>query len=100
MLTAQENELFTRIGPGTPMGEMLRRYWHPVGCRAHGWLYDRSGRCLEQPPEPEGSSYRDKIKLASYQTREFNGLIFGYLGPDPAPLLPHYDVMLMEDGVK
>jgi 5,5'-dehydrodivanillate O-demethylase len=32
MLTAEENELFTNVGPGTPMGEMLRRYWHPVGC--------------------------------------------------------------------
>ena len=32
MLTADENELLTRIGQGTPMGEVLRRYWHPVGC--------------------------------------------------------------------
>ena len=32
MLTAEENELLTRIGQGTPMGEVLRRYWHPVGC--------------------------------------------------------------------
>jgi 5,5'-dehydrodivanillate O-demethylase oxygenase subunit len=32
MLTAAENETLTRIGPGTPMGEVLRRYWHPVGC--------------------------------------------------------------------
>ena len=21
----------TEVGPGTPMGELLRRYWHPVG---------------------------------------------------------------------
>ena len=32
MLSQEENQLFTRVGPGTPMGEMLRRYWHPVGC--------------------------------------------------------------------
>ena len=31
MLTTEENEMLTRIGPGTPMGEVLRRYWHPVG---------------------------------------------------------------------
>jgi hypothetical protein len=31
MLTAEENELLTRIGQGTRMGEVLRRYWHPVG---------------------------------------------------------------------
>jgi 5,5'-dehydrodivanillate O-demethylase len=30
MLTAEENELLTRIGPGTPAGELLRRYWQPV----------------------------------------------------------------------
>src|SRR5713226_2550503 len=30
MVTAEENELLTRIGPGTPMGELMRRYWHPV----------------------------------------------------------------------
>ncbi len=32
MLSKEEQELLTRIGPGTPMGELLRRYWHPVGC--------------------------------------------------------------------
>jgi phenylpropionate dioxygenase-like ring-hydroxylating dioxygenase large terminal subunit len=30
MLTEEENDLLTRIGPGTPAGELLRRYWHPV----------------------------------------------------------------------
>lgn len=30
MLTREENELLTRVGPGTPAGELLRRYWHPV----------------------------------------------------------------------
>ena len=31
MLTAAKNELLTRVGPGTAMGELLRRYWMPVG---------------------------------------------------------------------
>ena len=31
MLTQQENEFVTRVGPGTPAGELLRRYWHVVG---------------------------------------------------------------------
>src|SRR5262245_52346767 len=31
MLTHEDNELLTRIEPGTPCGELLRRYWHPVG---------------------------------------------------------------------
>lgn len=25
------DEELTEVGPGTPMGELLRRYWHPVG---------------------------------------------------------------------
>lgn len=30
MLSAEENEKLTRIGPSTPMGDLLRRYWQPV----------------------------------------------------------------------
>ncbi|TMJ65918.1 MAG: Rieske 2Fe-2S domain-containing protein [Alphaproteobacteria bacterium] len=30
MLTREENELVTRVGPGTPMGNVLRRYWIPA----------------------------------------------------------------------
>src|SRR5579871_4535319 len=117
MPTAEENELLTHVGRGTPGGEMLRRYWWPVGvseslqagsppkavrllgedlvlfrdrgerlglvalhcshrgtsleygrvevsgirCPYHGWLYDHTGRCLEQPAEPEDCSYKERI---------------------------------------
>src|SRR5436309_6007319 len=30
MLTKEDNELLTRTGPGTPMGELLRRFWFPA----------------------------------------------------------------------
>jgi len=30
MLSVEENELLTRVGPGTPMGELLRRFWLPA----------------------------------------------------------------------
>jgi 5,5'-dehydrodivanillate O-demethylase len=30
MLTAEQNDLLTRIGPGTPAGNLLRRYWQPI----------------------------------------------------------------------
>jgi phenylpropionate dioxygenase-like ring-hydroxylating dioxygenase large terminal subunit len=30
MLSAAENQLITRTGPGTPMGELFRRYWLPA----------------------------------------------------------------------
>src|SRR5438445_6537900 len=30
MLTKHDNELITRVGPGTPMGELMRHYWLPA----------------------------------------------------------------------
>ncbi len=33
MVNAADNELLTRVGPGTPMGDMLREYWVPA-CRS------------------------------------------------------------------
>ena len=34
MLTAEENERLTKVGPGTPMGDLLRQYWHPIAAAA------------------------------------------------------------------
>jgi 5,5'-dehydrodivanillate O-demethylase len=34
MTTQEENECLTRIGAGTPMGNLLRRYWQPGGTEA------------------------------------------------------------------
>lgn len=33
MLTQEQNDMLTHVGPGTPSGEMLRRYWH-ASCTA------------------------------------------------------------------
>jgi len=33
-LTQEENDRITRVGPGTPGGELLRRYWHPIAIAA------------------------------------------------------------------
>jgi 5,5'-dehydrodivanillate O-demethylase len=30
VLSAEKNQLLTQVGPGTPMGEYLRRYWQPI----------------------------------------------------------------------
>ena len=30
MLSKEENEKLTRVGSGTPVGELLRRYWYPI----------------------------------------------------------------------
>jgi nitrite reductase/ring-hydroxylating ferredoxin subunit len=42
MLTAVENELLSRTGPGTPMGALFRRYWLPV-------------LLSEEIPQPDGA---------------------------------------------
>src|SRR5258705_10410398 len=41
-LSKEENEMLTRVGPGTPAGEMLRRYWQPIGFEAE--LQDKPKR--------------------------------------------------------
>ena len=30
MLSEEKNRLLTQVGPGKPMGDLLRRYWHPI----------------------------------------------------------------------
>ena len=30
MLSKEDNDLLTRVGPGTPMGELMRQYWIPA----------------------------------------------------------------------
>jgi len=30
MVSQADNDLLTRIGPGTPMGQVMRRYWMPA----------------------------------------------------------------------
>ena len=152
MLTAEQNERLTRVGPGTPMGELMRRYWHPITgsaalnddnptkeirllgedlvlfrsttgklgliepscphrkanlsygvpepegirCAYHGWLFDETGRCVDQPSEPAGSKFKDKVRIRSYPVEELGGIVFAYLGPEPAPLLPRWDVLAWE----
>ncbi|MBT3792979.1 MAG: aromatic ring-hydroxylating dioxygenase subunit alpha [Rhodospirillales bacterium] len=34
MITPEENETMTRVGPGTPAGDLLRQYWQPVAAAA------------------------------------------------------------------
>lgn len=160
MLTQAENELLTRVGPGTPAGELLRRYWLVVGtvsglteeappkpvrilgenlvlyrmppapgesapsygliaercphrsasfkyglvdcagirCVYHGWKFAPDGTCLEQPPEGADSTYKNRVRAVTYPVKKLAGLLFGYLGPLPAPELPRWDLLVREDG--
>ena len=144
----------TEVGRGKPMGEFLRRYWHPVGlagdassapkavrilgedlvlfrdgmgrpglvkarcahrgttlyygrvekrgirCCYHGWLFDVEGRCLEQPCEPGGGRFRDRIRQPWYPVQERYGLIFAFMGPlEKKPVLPRYEALeVLEPG--
>jgi 5,5'-dehydrodivanillate O-demethylase len=71
-----------------------------IRCPYHGWKYDVRGRCLEQPAEPSDSNYKDTIRHPAYRIEELGGVLFGYLGPTPAPLLPRYDILVREDWIR
>src|SRR5438093_2143404 len=66
-------------------------------CLYHGWLYDVSGRCLEQPGEPAGSTFHERIRHPSYPCVETGGLILTYMGPGAPPLVPSYEFLRAEE---
>ena len=43
---ASHNPLFTEVAKGSPCGELLRRYWHPVGTSADATATPRKVRAL------------------------------------------------------
>ena len=154
-LTPEENARLTQVGPGTPGGEMLRRYWHPVGitakldenpvqsvrilgedlvlyrdrsgtlgligrqcghrlvdmvfgipedkglrCPYHGWCYDETGQCIETPLESPNSKLKNRVNIGGYPVQEMGGLVWGYLGPDPAPVLPPWDFLVWPNSIR
>jgi 5,5'-dehydrodivanillate O-demethylase len=69
-------------------------------CTYHGWLFDASGQCTDQPFEQEAnpaSRYKEKVKIRAYPVEELGGLIFAYLGPEPRPLLPRWEPFVRTD---
>src|SRR5947208_1572597 len=145
----EETEL-THVGPGTPGGEYLRRFWQPIitseelrdlprrlrimgedlvafrdrsgavgvlelhcphrgtslefglvsekgiRCCYHGWLLDVDGTILETPGEPADSTLKDPLFHGAYPVREYQGLVFAYMGPPDKepdfPILDTYDL--------
>jgi 5,5'-dehydrodivanillate O-demethylase len=71
-----------------------------IRCPYHGWKFDGTGSCIEQPNEPEGSTFKEKVSLPGYAVGELGGLIWGYLGPQPAPLIPKLDGFVVEPAVR
>ena len=52
MLSLEQNDRLTRVGPGTPCSELMRRYWHPVAARSEltGINYTLPVRLLGDDP--------------------------------------------------
>jgi 5,5'-dehydrodivanillate O-demethylase len=71
-----------------------------IRCPYHGWKFDGAGRCLEMPNEPEGSTFKDRVSMAGYPVEELGGMIFAYLGPQPAPLVPRIDGFVAEGAIR
>jgi 5,5'-dehydrodivanillate O-demethylase len=138
------------------MGELLRRYWHPVAalsdldqhpikpvrimgedlvvyrdlsgtcgliarackhrsadlaygyvercglrCHYHGWTYDEKGSCIAQPFEEKfdrEERLKKRIRTTAYPVQAKAGLLWAYLGPQPAPLLPDWDIFSWKNG--
>jgi 5,5'-dehydrodivanillate O-demethylase len=57
-----------------------------IRCIYHGWKYDESGQCIEQPAERE--NFARKVRVPSYPLRVEHGLVFAYLGPAEPPPFP------------
>ena len=67
-------------------------------CLYHGWLFDRQGRCIEQPCEPPDRRFCEKVRHPAYPCQERAGAIFAYMGPGEPPLLPNYEPLVAPAG--
>ena len=59
-----------------------------IRCVYHGWKFDCSGQCVEQPAEEAG--FARKVRIGTYPTQEYLGLIFAYFGNGKPPPFPHF----------
>jgi phthalate 4,5-dioxygenase len=67
-------------------------------CCYHGWLYDATGQCVDQPAEPDRKKFAGEIKIAGYPCEDRYGIIWAYLGDGAPPLIPPYDIFVRQDG--
>ena len=79
-----------QLSAGWVEGESLR-------CFFHGWKFDSSGQCVDQPAEPR--SFADKVAIGSYPCRDYLGLVFAYLGDGEPPPFPRYPTFEDFDGL-
>jgi len=144
MTSLENSQVLTRVGPGTPMGNLMRHYWLPalksselqadgdpvrlmllgeklvafrdtsgrlgvmdhrcahrcaslflgrneengIRCVYHGWKYDVTGRCVDQPNLPAGKQSTGRVRAKAYRAQERNGIVYVYMGgaAEPPPL--------------
>ncbi len=67
-------------------------------CPFHGWLFDVHGKCLEQPAEPDGSTFHQKVRYTAYPCEERNGIVFAYMGEGDPPPFPDLDCFTAPDA--
>ena len=95
---------FGLIGEFCPHRNVSFAYGIPeadgIRCAYHGWKFNGAGACIDQPNEPEGSTFKDKTKTAGYPVQELGGLLWAYLGPLPAPQIPRYDGFVAEGAIR
>jgi phenylpropionate dioxygenase-like ring-hydroxylating dioxygenase large terminal subunit len=106
VLTKEENELVSRVGPGTPMGNLMRQYWVPALLSSELPAPDSDpvrvmllGEKLIAIREPDTALRLFTLEGDAYATRERNGIVWAYMGPrsDPPPL-PNLEGNMLEEG--
>lgn len=75
-----------------------RREDNGLRCPFHGWHFDKTGQCVDQPGEPEGSTMHQSIRTAAYPVVEKNGIIWAYMGPGDPPPFPALDCFAAPDS--
>ena len=92
------------IGDTCPHRRISLEYGIPedggLRCPYHGWMFSETGQCVEMPAESPESTFPSRVKITGYPVQEIAGLIFAYLGPDPAPLLPRWDMFVWDNVLR
>jgi len=160
MTTISDNELLTRVGRGTPTGDLMREYWIPtclsselksdappirlmllgekliafrersgrigvmdhrcphrcaslffgraegdgIRCIYHGWKFDATGQCVDQPNLPADERFVEKVHAVAYKVKEQGGLVWTYMGSraeaPPFPEIEAFDLPESEREIR
>ncbi|MFM1814768.1 MAG: hypothetical protein RLZ98_1463 [Pseudomonadota bacterium] len=72
-----------------------------IRCSYHGWLIGADGKLIEAPYDDlvnPGSGLKAKCRTPAYPVRPLAGMLWAYMGPDPAPELPVWEPFTWENG--